>query len=62
MVGSSKKGTTKRPKRRKGKAPASETGSTDFNKEDYNIRSLEHAKLLIHFKEVIGNVPVSPAF
>jgi hypothetical protein len=45
-----------------GKATVSETGSGDFNNEDYNIRSSERTKLLTEIKSVIGNVPVSPAF
>src|SRR3954447_15997028 len=63
MAGSSKKYSARSPKRtRKGKAPASETGSVGFNNEDYNIRSPERTKLLTQIKEVIGNAPVFPAF
>src|SRR4051794_30778772 len=47
---------------RQGKATVSETGSGEFNNEDYNIRSPERTKLLIKIKGIINNAPVSPAF
>jgi hypothetical protein len=47
---------------RQGKATVLETGSGDFNNEDYNIRSPERTKLLTKIKGVIKNAPVSPAF
>jgi hypothetical protein len=63
MASSPKKGSSNSPKRmRKGQTLASETGSADFNNEDYNIRSPERTKLLTQIKKVIGNVSVSPAF
>jgi hypothetical protein len=40
----------------------SETGSDEFNNEDYNIRSPERTKLLTKIKAAIKNAPVSPAF
>jgi hypothetical protein len=51
----------KRIRQRNGKATVSETGSDDFNNEDYNIRSLERTNLLTKIKGVINNAPVSPA-
>jgi hypothetical protein len=47
---------------RQGKATVPETGSGDFNNEDYNIRAPERTKLLTKIKGVIKNAPVSPAF
>jgi hypothetical protein len=44
---------------RKGKAAAAP--ETNFNNEDYNIRSPERTKLLTKIKGVINNAPVSPA-
>jgi hypothetical protein len=50
------------PKRtRQSKAATFKTESVDFNKEDYNIRSLKRTKLLTKIKGVINNAPVSPA-
>ena len=51
----------KKTRKGKGSATVSETGSDDFNNEDYNIRSPERTKLLIKIKRVINNAPVSPA-
>jgi hypothetical protein len=65
MAGSSKKRPStshKRTRKGKGKTSAPKTGSTDFNSEDYNIRSPERTELLIKIKGVIKNAPVSPAF
>jgi len=54
---------SKSPKTTKqGKATVSETGSGDFNNEDYNIRSPQRTKLLTKIKGIIKNAPVSPAF
>jgi hypothetical protein len=53
---------SKSPKRtQQSKATMSETGSGNFNNEDYNIRSPERTKLLTKIKGVINNAPVSPA-
>jgi hypothetical protein len=63
MAGSSKKASPKSPKRtRQGKATVPKTGSSDFNNEDYNIRSPERTKLLTKIKGVIKNAPISPVF
>jgi hypothetical protein len=57
------KPASKSPKTtRQGKVTVLETGSGDFNNEDYNIRSPERTKLLTKIKGVIKNAPVSPAF
>ena len=65
MASSSKKGSSARPRRtRKGKdkASAPETGSAGFNNEDYDTRSPERTELLTKIKDIINDVPVSPAF
>jgi hypothetical protein len=64
-VASETESASKRPKKTrkgKGKATVSETGSDDFNNEDYNIRSPARTKLLTKIKGIINNAPVSPAF